>query len=87
MKKIFILLFTVIVIGNVKGQMPNNPQPNGNVLNPSLDKFVGTWVWISGVDTLKIVLKKDNMLLPFPENSRADCIIGFHIFKKGNVII
>ncbi|HET9057327.1 MAG TPA: hypothetical protein VFN30_10835 [Chitinophagaceae bacterium] len=25
--------------------------------------------------------------MPFPENSRADFIIGFHIFKQGNNIV
>lgn len=44
-------------------------------------------MWNSGTDTLKLVLKKENILLPFPENSRADAIIGFHIFKQGNKIV
>ena len=67
--------------------MPTPPKPDGNITNNSLDKFIGTWVWINGTDTLKIVLKKENILLPFPENSRADFIIGFHIFKQGNDIV
>lgn len=87
MKKILILIFTISITFEISAQLPSFPQPNGNILNPSLDKFVGTWVWISGIDTLKIVLKKENVLLPFHDNSRADRIIGFHIFKKGNVII
>ena len=68
-------------------QMPDPPQPNGNIINNSLNKFVGTWRWTSGTDTVTIILKKENILLPFPENSHADLIIGFHIYKKGNNII
>lgn len=87
MEKIFLAAFAVIMAGNIIAQQPTPPQPNGNIINPSLDKFVGTWVWVSGNDTLRIILKKENILLPFPENSRADLLIGFHIYKKGNTVI
>jgi hypothetical protein len=87
MKKIIIVLFTVFISKLTIAQMPNPPQPNGNIINSSLDKFIGTWMWTNGSDTLKIVLKKENILLPFPENSRADVIVGFHILKQGNNII
>ena len=67
--------------------MPTPPQPHGNITNASLDKFIGTWVWNSGTETLTIVLKKENVLLPFLENSRSDMIIGFHMFKQGDTIV
>ncbi|MFN4286742.1 MAG: DUF6705 family protein [Lacibacter sp.] len=86
-KYLFIIIFGLFVSTLSIAQMPTPPQPNGNITNPTLDKFVGTWLWTNGVVTLKIILKKENILLPFPENSRADAIVGFHIFKQGNNII
>lgn len=87
MKKITIIGIVFLISCSTIAQMPTPPQPNGNITNNSLDKFIGTWMWNSGTDTLKLVLKKENILLPFPENSRADAIIGFHIFKQGNKIV
>lgn len=87
MKKITIIGIAFLISCSTIAQMPTPPQPNGNITNSSLDKFVGTWMWNNGTDTLKIVLKKENILLPFPENSRADAIVGFHIFKQGNNIV
>ncbi len=87
MKKILIFLFAFSILKKTNAQMPTPPQVNGNITNSTLDKFVGNWMWTNGTDTLKLVLKKENILLPFPENSRADVIIGFHIFKEGNLVI
>lgn len=87
MKKIIIVAVAVLISCRTIAQMPTPPQPNGNITNSSLDKFIGTWMWTNGTDTIKIVLKKENILLPFPENSRADAIVGFHIFKQGNNIV
>ena len=87
MNKLSFLLSLLLLTSAVFAQMPTPPQPNGNIANSTLDKFVGTWRWISGSDTLLIVLKKENILLPFPTNSRADAIIGFHIFKQSGQVI
>ena len=65
----------------------SQPVPNGNILNPTLGKFEGTWQWANGTDTVRIVLRKENILLPFPENSRTDAIIGFHLYKRSNSTI
>lgn len=54
--------------------------------NPSLNKFVGTWVWTSGADTVKIVLKKEMVQYP-DDNYSEDQLIGFHHYRKaGNVV-
>jgi hypothetical protein len=87
MKKIIIVALAVFISSITIAQMPTPPQSNGNITNSSLDKFIGTWMWNNGADTLKIVLKKENILLPFLENSRVDMLIGFHIYKQGNSVI
>ena len=87
MKKIIIIGIAFLISSSAIAQMPPPPQPNGNITNSSLDKFIGTWVWSNGTETLTLVLKKENILLPFPENSRAESIIGFHKFEQGNTIV
>lgn len=62
----------------VKSQ--NYPQPNSNYIDPHLDKFAGTWLWQNGNNSLKLILQKENTLMPFPENYHSDVIIGFHKF-------
>lgn len=87
MKKIIIIGIAFLISCGTIAQMPTPPQPNGNITNSSIDKFIGTWVWSNGTETLTLVLKKENILLPFPENSRAESIIGFHKFEQGNTIV
>lgn len=87
MKKTILLGITFLISCCTIAQTPTLPEPNGNIANPSLDKFIGTWVWSNGTESLTLVLKKENILLPFFENSRADVIIGFHMFKQGNAIV
>jgi hypothetical protein len=87
MKKILIIGIAFLISCGTIAQMPTPPQPNGNITNSSIDKFIGTWVWSNGTETLTLVLKKENILLPFPENSRAESIIGFHKFEQGNTVV
>jgi hypothetical protein len=87
MKNVLLIFFAVVFSNRIIAQTLILPQPNGNITNSSLDKFVGTWMWTNGTDTLKIVFKKENILVPFLENSRADLLIGFHIYKQGTTVI
>jgi hypothetical protein len=87
MKKIIIIGIAFLISCGTIAQMPTPPQPNGNIINASIDKFIGTWVWSNGTETLTLVLKKENILLPFLKNSRSDMIIGFHKFEQGNTIV
>lgn len=49
--------------------------------NPNLDKFAGTWKWISGTDTLTIVLQKQ-MENTHPTFGPTEAIIGWHKYVK-----
>lgn len=86
MKKTFII-FTIILVGlsNICTAQ-NIPQPGDNILNPGLDKFTGHWVFIDGTDTVKVFLKRENVLFPV-YNYRSDILIGFHLYKQGNNIL
>lgn len=77
----------LIIIATTHSQTTWNPPNSGdNILNPSLSKFVGTWIWVNGTDTVKVVLKKENVLFSMI-NIRQDVIVGYHEYKRGNVII
>jgi hypothetical protein len=80
MKNIIFLIFALFMI-NIN---PQNifPQPGDNILDPNADKFMGTWLWQNGNNSLKLTFKKENILLPFPDNVHADWVIGFHKFVK-----
>jgi hypothetical protein len=84
MKNILSMLF-ILITTTAKSQ--NYPQPNTNDSDPNLDKFVGTWLWQNGNSSLKLILKKENALMLFPENYFSDVMIGFHKFiSNGSVI-
>lgn len=62
-------------------------QPEDNILYPNADKFMGTWKWQNGNNSLKLTFKKENILLPFPDNVHADWVIGFHKFVNNGSTI
>lgn len=63
------------------------PQANSTIYNSSLNKFVGTWVYINNNDTITIMLKKETILLPVSQNVHEEVIVGYHCYTKGGVII
>jgi len=63
------------------------PQSGDNILDPNADKFMGTWKWQNGNNSLTIIMKKENVLVPFPENVHADWVIGFHKFVNNGAVI
>ncbi|WP_447641919.1 MULTISPECIES: DUF6705 family protein [Chitinophagaceae] len=81
------LFFLSIQAGSAHSQNQHSDSPNANNINNSLNKFVGMWQWANAADTLKIVLKKENALMPMLDNVHLDIIIGFYQYKKGDVIV
>ena len=88
MKKI-IYTFVSIALFSIKlvfAQAHHPPQAGDNLIRPALNKFVGTWQYVNGIDTLKVILKKENFQFP-GKSYGGDWIVGFHQYKKGNNII
>ncbi|QHV98941.1 DUF6705 family protein [Spirosoma endbachense] len=79
MKKIVGFLYFLVMINSVSNAQ-ELPRSGSNLTNNNLDKFVGTWMWTNGKDTVTMLLKKENIL--FPGNIRTDAIVGFHLYKK-----
>ncbi len=91
MKKIILYIILFIVLPMlVTAQPVERLDVNKQIYNPGLAKFVGTWQWVSGIDTIKIVLKKEHISMEnviLNCNCGDDAIIGFHMYKKGNAIV
>ncbi len=51
----------------------------------SLNKFVGTWRWASGNDTLTIILEKQ--IDTFPNSQVQEVLVGWHRFVKNGQVI
>ena len=87
MKKIIItIIIFLCVITNCIAQ-DGLPNDGDNITNVNINKFIGTWYWSNGIESLKIVLNKENVLLPFGKNIRADALYGFHIYTKNGIIV
>ncbi|MFY1044987.1 DUF6705 family protein [Chryseobacterium sp. GP-SGM7] len=85
MKNIIFLIFALFMIDiNAQNTLP---QSGDNILDPNADKFMGTWLWQNGNNSLKLTFKKENILLPFPDNVHSDWVIGFHKFVSNGSTI
>jgi hypothetical protein len=61
------------------------PEPGTFISNSDFEKFVGSWRWINGSDTITIKLKRQ-MVQP-PGKGGLEFVIGYHTYKKGNTIV
>ena len=51
--------------------------------NPELNKFVGTWQWTSGYDTVTVVLEKQTS--QFVNGDSREVLVGWHKYVKNGV--
>ena len=90
MKKILTLIFIISYLNtfsqNINIENISSPRVSGAYykdINNLLDPYVGTWVYSSPTDTLKIKLRKV-IRAPFINNSFEDLIVGeYQYIKKG----
>ena len=62
--------------------------PGDNTLDPYIDKFVGTWKWENGNNSLILFLKKENISWSIEGGViHFDTIIGFHKFIQNGTVI
>jgi hypothetical protein len=84
MKKILIIILVLTSL-ITKGQPPH---PAGSyTAHPEFNKFVGTWLWTSGTDTIKLVLQKQVIHYPYQLNYDEDRLVGWHKYVKNGVLI
>jgi hypothetical protein len=75
MKKI-IFLFSVLCTFKASAQVMTDNNSN---------KFIGTWQWTSGTDTLKIVLEKQIYTIPASGVS-SENLVGWHPYIKNGIL-
>lgn len=76
MKKIIFLILVFICAKNSYTQIRYNPE---------LDKFVGTWKWMSGTDTVIVILEKQVQNMPTKNN--LELIVGWHKYVKNGQVV
>lgn len=54
--------------------------------DPDSDKFIGTWKWVSGSDSLILHLYKQAVHYPAPLNYDVENIIGWHKYVKNGIV-
>jgi hypothetical protein len=86
MKKIIIIALVLLSITKSNAQI-FNPTEGSYITNNTFTPFLGTWRWTSGIDTVKIYLQKKKMHFKFGVGFYWDRLAGWHIYKRGNVII
>ncbi len=57
-------------------------QPGSYTPDTTMGKFAGTWRWVSGNDTVVMVLQKQKLIHPAPYNFYSDNLIGWHTYIK-----
>lgn len=83
------LTFYIVFVAVIIFTMPvfaQYPVPGGYDVNNTLTRFEGTWRWVNGQDTVWIYMQKQKINyseIPYD----ADKIVGWHKYKKGNVIV
>lgn len=83
MKKLIFLILVCLLYLNCVAQFPN---AGDNVKNDNVDKFIGTWLWHNGNDSLLFIFKKENVYVK-GFDIHMDVLIGFHKFVKNGVVI
>jgi hypothetical protein len=83
MQRVIIFLYLLIGVSNINAQ----PQPGDYIINNDINKFVGTWQWAQGTDTLKLIFTKVKMYYAPPGNFHADALMGWHQYIKNGVLI
>ena len=84
MRKIFIVVLHVVGFVEMKAQI--TPYSGAHIQYNELNKFVGTWQWTSGADTLVIKLYKQEIYMKPPANFFFEEIVGWHKYVKNGII-
>lgn len=84
MRKVISLKICFTLIINIS--FAQLPAPGFNILRPDLNKFEGTWKWVSANSELSIQLKKLNYHFS-DENYNEDIIVGSHKYIENGVLV
>jgi len=84
MKRIILILALFICSEKIFAQIP----ASGYSVNTTMGPYHGTWKWTNGIDELTIYLVTKKVYFHAGERAfYADCLVGWHIYKKAGVVI
>lgn len=63
------------------------PQANTYVANNFINKFQGTWQWVSGNDTVILKFGKVQYFYTSPPQSSEDILLGCHTFIRNGLLV
>jgi hypothetical protein len=81
--KIFIITLLVVLTISIKAQI--FPHAGEYLTDNTLDKFVGTWSWKNGNDSISIKLIK--IKTNTPGGYFRDVLKGVHLYKKNGIVV
>ena len=82
---ITILIFCLITVTTqIKAQ---GPVQGSYIINNTMGAFHGTWLWTNGADTVRLYLVTKKVYCNVNGGFYWDCLVGWHLYKKGNTII
>src|SRR5262245_36384720 len=84
-KLITILILTISLLQNAHAQ--DWPAPGSYITNTTMGALHGNWQWVSGTDTVKIYLDTKKVYFNMNGGFYMDCLVGWHLYKKGNNVI
>ena len=84
MKKIIIIFHFAFTYFSINAQLP---PPGGYLTNTTMAAFHGTWQWVNGTDTVKLFLDTKKVWFNYGDGFFWDCLVGWHMYKRGNTII
>ena len=85
MKQLIIFLAIIGLICNKSSSQPL--EENTYYAENYLNKFEGNWMWVSGLDTVKIRFKKVALRIIRFNNSYAEFLLGTHSYSKNGTLI
>jgi hypothetical protein len=87
MKKIklyILIIFTGLQWQHITAQIP----PAGTYIrDTTMSRFHGNWQWVSGTDTVQLIIATKKVYYPISGGFYMDRLVGWHIYKQGRTIV
>ncbi len=87
MKILKVIILLSLYFGSLQNLNAQIPPPGSYTTNTTMGAFHGTWMWTSGIDTVKIYLATKPIYYPISGGFYADRLVGWHLYKRGSLVI
>jgi hypothetical protein len=84
LKLFSLLLCCTLQAQNITAQIP---EAGSYTRDTTMGRFHGNWQWVSGADTVQLYLATQKVYYPISGGFYMDRLVGWHIYKKGRIIV